>query len=386
MSGVLEEVRGAVAVLERVVAELEPGTFDARGARELVAAFAHGERFCGAGKALAARRADETGVWKPDGHRSAAHWLASVTGTTVGAAFESLRTVRALDALPETADAYRAGELSAQQAAAITDAAREDPAAEESLLQTAQSSSLQGLRARCREARNATVDDATRARRLHESRYVHRWTDPDGAYRADVRLSPHAGAVFDAALEAHVDRIHSEARRIGLRQQRAAYAADALVALSADGPCKPVEVRLTIDHAAVVRGHAEPGGTSDINGIPVPVTIARSLLDDARVTVIARDGTDIRTISTPKRSIPAKLRRALEARYPVCGVTGCDNQYFLQIDHIVAIVDHGPTDIGNTWRICSHHHDLKTYCGWVVIGDGDSRTLVPPDDPEPPEP
>jgi hypothetical protein len=67
-------------------------------------------------------------------------------------------------------------------------------------------------------------------------------------------------------------------------------------------------------------------------------------------------------------------------------VTGCDNQYFLQIDHIVAIVDHGPTDIGNTWRICSHHHDLKTYCGWVVIGDGDSRTLVPPDDTEPPDP
>ena len=116
----------------------------------------------------------------------------------------------------------------------------------------------------------------------------------------------------------------------------------------------------------------------------MPVTTARALLDDAVVTVMIREGDDITAVSSPKRTIPAKVRRALEARYPTCGVPACANDEFLEIDHIVALEDHGPTALDNLWRLCSHHHRLKTYGGWMVVGQNGDRDLVPPDDPDPP--
>jgi 5-methylcytosine-specific restriction endonuclease McrA len=93
---------------------------------------------------------------------------------------------------------------------------------------------------------------------------------------------------------------------------------------------------------------------------------------------MVRDGDDITAVSSPKRTIPAKLRRALEARYPTCGVKSCANDQFLEVDHVVPVEEHGQTNIINTWRICSHHHDLKTYGDWRVVGEPGNWDLVPP--------
>jgi Domain of unknown function (DUF222) len=383
---VFDEVRGAVSQLEEVLRDLDPGRVDGRDAAELLDVFARGERLCAAAKTLLARRVAETGVWREGGHRSAAHWVAETTGETVGAACRAIETARALGELRETDAAFRAGDLSETQAAEITSAACTDPSAEAELLATADASSVKGLRDRCRQVRaGAEADDKEWARRLHETRRAHKWTDPDGAYRIDVRMPPEAGARFDSAWQAHTDRIFCEARRAGLREPRAAYAADALVALATDGPCKPAEAHLIADSAPVGRGHTEPGERCELKGIgPVPVTTARALLNDARVTVMVRDGDDITAVSSPKRTIPAKLRRALEARYPTCGVKTCDNDWFLEIDHVVPVEQGGETNVQNAWRICPHHHFLKTYRGWRVVGEPGNWDLVPPDDPDPP--
>jgi 5-methylcytosine-specific restriction endonuclease McrA len=111
---------------------------------------------------------------------------------------------------------------------------------------------------------------------------------------------------------------------------------------------------------------------------PVPVTTARALLDDASIAVMTRDGDDITAVSSTKRTIPVKLRRALEGRYPTCGVESCANDQFLEIDHVVPLEDHGRTELGNLWRLCSHHHRLKTYAGWTVVETIGDRDLVPP--------
>jgi 5-methylcytosine-specific restriction endonuclease McrA len=239
---------------------------------------------------------------------------------------------------------------------------------------------VKGLRDRCRDVRaGAEADDAAWARRLHVERRAHSWTDPDGVYRVEARLAPDAGARFDSAWKAHTVRIFEEARRAGRREPRAACAADALVALAGEGPCKPVEVRAVVDSAALARGHVESGEQCEITGVgPVPVRTARAVLDDASVTVMTRDGDDITAVSRPTRTIPTKLRRALETRYPSCGVQSCANDQFLEIDHIVPIKDHGSTEIANLWRLCSHHHALKTHQGWKVVGVNGDRDLVPP--------
>jgi len=381
-----EEVRSSISTLESVVRVLDPGRFDGHDAAALLEEFARGERVCAAAKSLLARRVEETNVWRAGGHRSAAHWIAGATGETVGAAARTLETSRVLEQLPETDATFRAGGLSETQVAEIAGAAASDPTAEASLLEAAKATSMKGLRDRCRQVRaGAEADDREWARRLHVERKAHEWSDPDGAYCVSARMAPDAGARFSAAWKGHVDRVFRDARRAGRREPRAAYAADALVALACEGPCKPVEVRVTVDNSALARGHTEAGERCEVDRVgPVPVTTARALLDDASVAVLVRDGDDVTAVSSPKRTIPMKLRRALETRYPTCGVRRCANDQFLEIDHVVPLEDRGSTELDNLWRLCSHHHALKTYAGWTVAGGNGARDLVPPDDPDPP--
>jgi hypothetical protein len=377
---VFERVRNAVDALKATACGFDPLCVEGRDAAELLAVVSEGERVCAAMKSLLARRVEETKVWREGGHRSAAHWVAEATGETVGAATRTLETARALEQLPETDAAFRAGELSVTQAAEITSAAIADPGAEAALLATAARTSVKGLRDDARLVRaGAEADDRAWARRLHVERRAYKWSDPDGAFCFNGRMAPDAGARFDSAWEAHIDRVFRDARCAGRHEPRAAYAADALVALATEGPCKPVEVRVTVDSAALARGHTEAGERCEITGVgPVPVTMARALLDDAAVAVMTKTGDDVTAVSSPKRTIPMKLRRALEARYPKCGVPGCANDQSLEIDHVVPLEEHGRTELDNLWRLCSHHHRLKTYGGWIVVGQNGDRDLVPP--------
>ena len=380
-----ERVRRAMVEVEAFSRALDSACLDGHDAAALVQLSARGERLCASIKARAARRVDETKVWRDGGHRSAGHWLADTTGETVGAAARALETARALTHLPDTDAAFREGQLSETQAHEIASAVQADPHAERDLLHTAASTSVKGLRDRCRQARaGAQEDDAAWARRLHTSRRAHEWTDPDGMYRFEARLAPDAGGRFSSALNAHTDRIFRDARKAGRHELRAAYMADALVALATEGPCKPVEVRVVADSSALARGHTQAGERCEITGVgAVPVTTARALLDDAVVSVLVKDGDDITTVSKPTRTIPAKLRRALEARYPTCGVKSCANDRFLEIDHVIPLADGGSTELANLWRICPHHHHLKSYFGWRVTGTPHDWDLAPPAAPGP---
>src|SRR5438067_2711957 len=189
-----------VGNLERISTRLDPGVLYGRRAAELFDDAARGERLCAAIKSRLARRVEETKVWRESGHRSAAHWVAESTGATVGAAAQSLETARALEQLPDTDAAFRAGQLSEVQAVEITSTALADPGAEADLLEAARSTSVKGLRDRCRQVRaGAEDDDRAWARRLHVVRKAHEWTDPDGAYCLSARMAPDAGARFSAA-------------------------------------------------------------------------------------------------------------------------------------------------------------------------------------------
>ena len=277
-----EDVRSAVATLKTVVRDLEPGVLDGPGAVRLVELFAEAEHVAAAGKAIATRRVDATGAYREGGHRSAAHWLASATGVTVGAATHALRTAERVDALPATDDAFRSGQLSEVQAYEIAAAASVDPSEEPALLRSAKRDTVKGLKDRCARLRAASVaDDAEWARHLHDTRAVFRWVERDGALRLDARLSPAAGALVFAALDAETDRVFREARAAKKREPRAAYMHDALTNLVMGGPRKPIDARLNVDAAAIARGHVVKGERCEIDGAgPIPVTTARAMLAD----------------------------------------------------------------------------------------------------------
>jgi Domain of unknown function (DUF222) len=150
--------------LEQISEELDPGVLEGGRAAELFEDAVRAERLCESIKSRLARRVEETKVWRGGGHRSAAHWVAEATGETVGAASRTLETARALEQLPDTDAAFRAGELSETQAAEITSAAGADPTAEHELLETAAETSVKGLRDRCREVRPAPRKTTERGR------------------------------------------------------------------------------------------------------------------------------------------------------------------------------------------------------------------------------
>jgi Domain of unknown function (DUF222)/HNH endonuclease len=388
VASVFEKMRGAVALLEEVADELEPGTLDVAGAKRLVDLSTRCERLAMATRGRAARRVQDAVIWKRDQHGSAARWLASTTGSSVGAAARSLEAARQLEELPATAAAFRRGEISEAQAAEIAATATVDPSAESRLLATATGwASFKTFRDECRDATVRARDDRLHAQWLHENRSVHTWSERNGHFRIDARLSPDEAGWVNNALEQKTSELFTAAQQAGgVLEPREAYRADAMVALlRGEAPLKPLEARLDADQAAIERGYVEPGERCELVGIgPIPVTMARSMLSDARVTILVRNGTEITTISSPNRTIPAKLRKWLERAYSTCGVAGCGNDQRLQIDHIIEVEDGGPTVKENLWRLCVHHHKLKTFYQWRVVEDNGIRQLVAPDDPDPP--
>jgi hypothetical protein len=302
---VFAQIDNAIETLDQASRHLEPDVLEGRDVARLVEKVSRGERLCAAMKARLARRVEECNVWKREGFRSAAEWLAAKTRSTIGSAVGTLETARALDALPATSEAFRAGELSEVQAREVASAAVADPDSEQCLLETAAREPVSQLKKRAAAVRlTASDDERDRYARIHRTRHLRRWSDRDGAYCLRARLRPDLGAKVDAALEAHLQEIFAEACREGRRERHECYAADALVALAEQGPRKPPEVRVVVDVA---------------------------------------------TITSPTRTIPAGLRRALELKYPVCVVKGCGASRNLQIDHVRDVTKGGPTSIHNLW-------------------------------------
>jgi 5-methylcytosine-specific restriction endonuclease McrA len=378
-----EKARTAARLLGEVAAELDGGTLDLDAAKTLVDVFTRCERFAVASREVAARRVATAVSWKHAGHRNPAEWLASSTGVSIGEAGRELETAKRLEALPATAAAFRTGELSEAQACEIAASASVDPHAEAQLLRAARDgASYRTVRDQCREVTMRASDDAARARKLHETRSARTYAGTDGHLVLHTELAPDVGARVASVLNQKTDEFFRTARAAGTTELRAAYAADALAAIVlGETPVPSPDVRLHLDHASLVRGYAEPGERCHLDGVgPVPVAVAAAMLQDAKVTVLRHDETgDISTVSSPTRTIPARLRRWVEEAYPDCGRHGCDSTFRLEIDHVVPFAEGGRTEKGNLWRLCGHDHHLKTYRGWTVVTNPDGTSdLVPP--------
>jgi len=416
-------LRSAVEVIAAFVATFEPGCYSGADAAALVSLLSRGERLCGAGKTLAATRAAQAQCHRSQGHRSPAHWLAEVTGESLGDAIGTLAVGDALASQPGVEGAYRNGELSRPRARAVTEAAAVNPAEEEALLATATSDSLGRLREHCQRAKaqgRSRRDEAARYEALRRSRSVRTWCDPhDGAFRLEARLTPDAGAALAASLARETDAVAATARRAartapantrppveGLQALRA----DALVNLvcghgdgdqdqepeldgttldgtthepdrarARGGSRRGATVHLRVDLEALRNGAVGQGQCCEIPGVgPVPIEQARRIMGEALTSVIVTNGVDVTTVCSLGRSIPSALMDALIERDPCCVVPGCDEAAHLEIDHLVPYAEGGPTSLANLARLCHWHHACKTHRGFVLTGSPGSWEWVPP--------
>lgn len=415
--------------LRSVLADFEPERVSGPDAALLLERYAEIEKLAAGGKLLAARRVESSNVWRRKGHRSAAAHVAEATGTGLGPAINALEAARQLGSLPATEDAMRAGKLSEAQVKEIAGAAIVQPDAEQDLVDAAGTQPHNLLKLRCRRVKAAGRDQAASYEKIHRQRYLRHWTDDDGAVRFDARMTTDAGARLVAAIKAESDRLAARARRSGIEEPARAHDVDALVGLvglaagwacrgtadpgAADddsgagggddagavapqrptsdasggpgcthhGPSTMVHVR--VDHAALLRGHVEPGEICEIPGVgPIPVEVARRLAVDSFLSVLITDGVDVTTVANVGRTIPASVRRAILERDQCCVVPACGHREDLEIDHIDPFGQGGPTRLDNLCRLCRWHHYLKTHQRHRIERHGGAWRWITPGDTE----
>jgi hypothetical protein len=377
-----------LAGLERLVSGLDADAMTGEHAKELVRWFSRLEHLAAAGKTLCAGRVAATGSFAEGGNRSAASWLATETGDSVGGALRLIETADQLKELPVLEEAFRAGELSPVQAFVAAGAASEDSSKQEELLREAQQGTMRDLRRtaeRMRATARSEEDARARYERLRSGRFLRWWTDFDGFFRLDGRLTPDDGARLVAEIEPEAKRVFRQARKEGRREPFRAYVADALVNLvtapSATGGRKPSHSAiLRVDLAALRRGELEAGEVCEIPGVgPVPLARARELLGETFLKLVITNGVDVQSVCHLGRHVSAFTETALEERDPVCVVPGCDATSFLERDHWrETFAEGGPTDLVNLCRICGRHHRLKHTKGFKLRGGPGKWEWIPP--------
>jgi hypothetical protein len=391
-------------------------------------------RLAAGAKCRLARRVEESRSWQAHGARSAAEHLGALSGTTTGRARAELESSKALAALPAADAAVANGELSDQQAEAITQAAKADPGAEARLVALAKRRDLRRLREECARTQARAEDEAARAERLRRQRSLRTWTAADGSWNLLAKHTPEVGAQIEAALAPLKEAIFQGARRAGHHEPGEAYGADALAEMArrsvaaddarpGDVPAghpdhvpategvgassgadargaaagdpaaevttparKPARSRrpdtkviVLISYEALKRGLAEADETCEIAGVgPVSVATVNSLMGDAFGAAIVTDGVDVFTVAHLGRSATAHQRSALEARGYHCEVPGCGATTALEIDHIDDWHKTYRTKLDAMAWLCGVHHTAKTNGGWRLEGPPGERRWVGP--------
>ena len=180
-------------------------------------------------KALAAARHAEGNAWQSEGYRSPSDQLAAQTGMSPSRARRLLDTGRRMAGQPEVARAALAGELSSEQAAAVSEGAAANPAKAKELIEKARHASVPELNEEVARVKAASTDTEARRRAIHAKRYLRRWTDTEGAFHAHIYGLPEDGALLSQALDPIRRRLV-----IKRRETDPGYASESLEALEYD--------------------------------------------------------------------------------------------------------------------------------------------------------
>ncbi len=384
-AGVESPLGELLASVRSVVAGFEVAGLDAYDAAQVVEECAEAERLLGALRILAAATLEDKALWRREGFRSAAHWMASKTGTAVGPAIATLEMAGLLADLPVVAEAFRAGRLSEAQAREIAAVASEVPDAEEQLVEAAGKLTLRGLQEECRRVEAAAaVDEDDRYRQVHRSRKIRAWVDRHNVGRLSATMTPDELARVMTEIDRHCGDIVEGAIRGRWFESWEAHRVDALVEMTqpdGNAPAGPASVvHVVVDYEALVRGHTVANECCEIPGIgPIPVTLARQMSEDCILKVLLTKGVDVMAVAHGGYAIPAHLRTALDVRDPKCIVPGCDYHRRLQKDHRNGFGRTRVTKLEDLAHLCPFHHYLKTFCGYTYRGGPGTWEWIPPE-------
>jgi hypothetical protein len=327
-------------------------------------------------------RCDDEELWRQDGARDTAEWLAAHLGISHWAARRWIHAAHALPLLPHTRKAFESGRLPLDKVLELTRFATEETEAQ--LLAWAHRVTAAAVR---RRADQACVSDLADVREADKTRYLRHWSLDDGRrVGLEAALAADQGALVIKALDRLAHRLpqivsEEDGRAPELTDPEGcleARRADALVALASAAIAQDHDP----DRATVVV-HAELGSlvsqsaNAELERGPVihPATALR-LACDCRLQAVLEDRADHALgIGRTSRVVPRWLARQLLQRDRGCTFPGCGATAFLHAHHIVHWLRGGPTELDNLCLLCSYHHKLVHEYGWWMVLEDHGTTL-----------
>jgi len=355
--------------------------------RALDAAHEELAELCGQRNAIAARlvdlvaRVDAEGLWASAGARSLEHWVAWKAGTSPAHAAEIVALARRSDELVDTMAGLRQGVISEDQATLIARKAPEGTDAH--FAEVARFGSVRQLRTALRITRVSRPEppppDPTDG--PDRTRQATAGFDDDGCWRLRVELPAEEGAFWDRTLRAELEELVREHRDrlerggAGTDVRPFPRLVDAFVRL-AWRAAGAGDVERTPDQRATVLLHVDAASrVADLHLGPALTDAERRFLScDATVEVwFERDGKPL-GVGRTTRSVPRRLRRALERRDRCCRV--CGSTVGLHAHHLIHWEDGGPTELWNLVLLCPHCHRSHHRGLFRVIGPADRLRVV----------
>ncbi len=380
----------ALHSLDQAVRDLSRVPLDELGSSELGALAIRVGRHIDKVKMLHSRivvEADRAQSWRESGARDMADWLSGKTGTSRGEAQSRQRLGEALDKSQELADAVENDELSAAAAEQLHDAIMNPPDGTDAddladLIDAAKGGGPRDVKAaadRWREIHSSETAEQRTARRFAK-RSVSSRPPSDGMVESTVVLPELEHRQFMNAIshvagdwDANDTRTHAQRLADGLVQLCKAYAAGTVTG----GREKPtILIGCTAETMAGLSD--EPGWTS--HGDRIPADVVRHLAEDAILRRVVVAGDAVINLGTRVRLASDDQYQALMLRDGGCRWPGCHiPPAWCEIDHLIQVIEGGPTDLDNEALWCSHHHHVKHRAGVTVLGDAHDLHLLMPD-------
>ena len=355
--------------------------------------------------------ARERQLWRRDGARSLAAWLAGRTAISARDARRAADTAQIITENPDIAQSVAAGHIApahvetmlaladdAAVAHAAADPSTDAPDAAEPVVDNA--ALLAAARGQTPEtfsksarAMRAALDpggEAARFARLRSLRSLRTWTDASGMFHLHAQLDPAAGAFVERAVNAvaeerwrqeHPDRASNLAPRESYERRRADALTDmAQRILAGDGvngvggSC--VDVIAVIDYRVLLDDLDEHGIATMADGTPIPAGLARLWACEHGIIPAVLNGKSVPLDYGSKRrfATPAQ-RQALMLRSATCEFAGCTvTAYASRIHHLTDWVDSHTTNYSGLCIVCATHHSFVHLDGWRLRG-GPGNTI-----------
>jgi hypothetical protein len=346
---------------------------------------------------------DRSELHKDDGFSTVQSWNAFVCRTTRGETTRRAGLARMFRDLPETGDAYRAGEIGREQLSALLNAHRNERC--RALLTDSLAMLLEDERRLTAEEfaivvrRWTSLADADGARQKHQTTHEFRdlriFENFDGGFTLQGSFGALQGATirelyerfvqaerladWDQARETHGDQTNpSHLARTEAQRRADAFEAALLQASGTlpDTNLPEPSVNITMSPDAFEHGLATLTDTEPVRLDPRNYrsirceTFGGTQLDPADAVAAAIKGHMRRIVyTTPEASVSQKgrfftgaLRQLLNVIDPSCAWTGCNvPAHYCQGDHTVPWRHGGETRVGNGKPLCQKHNRLKEH-------------------------